>query len=708
VDDRPTRAGLLLAVGLGILLSAVCFAAGGGQDLSSATTIEIVLQLLGGGTVALAVLTVPERDRLPGLLLGGLMALLAVYTALSITWAVDPSDAWIEANRTLTYFVVLAAGIALVRLAPERWAAVIGALLLASAALSAYAVASVVFPSWLSPDETVPRLRTPFGYWNSVGLAAALGVPASLWWGSRREGHGAARGLATPLLAVQLLAILLAYSRGAAVAAGIGVAVWIIYVPLRLRSAAVFLVAVIGAAAVAIWTFSQDALTTNDVPVAARDVAGHRLGLLVLAMVVLTLVASLSISFFASRRPLSPAGRRRAGIALLVLLVLVPVVIAGKLATSDRGLPGSISHSWSTLTDPHVADVANNPSRLTSIGSARASYWNDGFRIWEDHVALGAGAGGYATARPRYRTDTIQVAHAHGYVPQVLADLGVVGLAISLALVAAFLLAAHRAIGGWRTLSGPVAEHPERIGLVALATTVVVFGAHSFADWTWFVPGNAVPALLAAGWVAGRGRLARRPVGPGGGRALWTALKAGAHVPARVIVAVVIVATTLTMAWETWQPQRSVDSAEAGIEALAAGRIPQAKADIADARSENPLAIEPLFDQSAIAQREHQPAAALAALRQAVVLQPANPLAWLTLAEYQVQTGDAAGALSTMSRALFLDPRNRETQRTFLQARALLAGTGAAATAPSTTTPATPPATSKTPTPTPTPTVKGP
>ena len=34
---------------------------------------------------------------------------------------------------------------------------------------------------------------------------------------------------------------------------------------------------------------------------------------------------------------------------------------------------------------------------------------------------------------------------------------------------------------------------------------VVVFGAHSLVDWTWFVPGTAVPALLCAAWVAGRG-----------------------------------------------------------------------------------------------------------------------------------------------------------------------------------------------------------
>ena len=52
----------------------------------------------------------------------------------------------------------------------------------------------------------------------------------------------------------------------------------------------------------------------------------------------------------------------------------------------------------------------------------------------EDRPAAGWGAGGFGTVRPRYRTDDIDVQHAHGYVAQTLADLGFVGLALSLAL----------------------------------------------------------------------------------------------------------------------------------------------------------------------------------------------------------------------------------------------------------------------------------
>ena len=50
----------------------------------------------------------------------------------------------------------------------------------------------------------------------------------------------------------------------------------------------------------------------------------------------------------------------------------------------------------------------------------------------------------------------------------------------------------------------------ERVGLATLAAVALVFGLHSAIDWTWFVPGNVVPALLCAGWVASRATLRER------------------------------------------------------------------------------------------------------------------------------------------------------------------------------------------------------
>ena len=47
---------------------------------------------------------------------------------------------------------------------------------------------------------------------------------------------------------------------------------------------------------------------------------------------------------------------------------------------------------------------------------------------------------------------------------------------------------------------------PERVGLLTLLAIVVTFRVHSLIDFTWFVPGNALPALVAAGSLAGGAR----------------------------------------------------------------------------------------------------------------------------------------------------------------------------------------------------------
>ena len=406
---------------------------------------------------------------------------------------------------------MFALGVALVRLWPERWPALTGGVIGAALVICGYAVLTKVFPGALSADETYARLREPFGYWNSVGLMAAMAAPACLWLGARRSGHAALNALAYPALGLLVVACLLAYSRGSLLAMGAGCAVWFAVVPLRLRGASVFGIGGLGGLFVGLWAFGQDALSNDRVPLDERTAAGHELGVLLVVMLAILLVAGLAVNFALAERAPSLAARRRAGAVVAACVALLPIVLAGSLALSERGLGGSISKAWDDLTNPAASTPANDPTRLTAIGSVRARYWNEALQIWEANKAVGVGAGGYRTARPRYRDDTLNVRHAHGYLVQTMADLGLVGLAVSLALLAAWLAGAARTTGPWR---GPARATftPERIGLLTMCAVVVVFGVHSLIDWTWFVPGNVVPALLCAGWVAGRGPLTE-PVG---------------------------------------------------------------------------------------------------------------------------------------------------------------------------------------------------
>jgi tetratricopeptide (TPR) repeat protein len=503
---------------------------------------------------------------------------------------------------------------------------------------------------------------TQFSYFNSLGHKHSLSGPACLWLGARRAGHAAVNALAYPALGLLFVALLLAYSRGGLLALACGCAVWFTIVPLRLRGVVVLATSALGGGLVSLWAFSQNPLSTDNVPLADRATGGHELGVALLAMVIVLLLVGMAIGFAAAQRAPSRDTRRQAGIVVLTALALVPVVLVAALALSERGLGGSLSKGWKDLTDPYANGniVSNAPDRLTAVGSVRARYWNEALKMFRAHKLLGVGAGGYATVRPRFRKDTLDVRHAHGYVVQTLADMGIVGMGVSLALLAAWLAAAARTVGLWGR-GRHVPWTPERVGMATLLAICVVFGVHSFIDWTWFVPGNAILALLCAGWLAGRGPtdepIERR-----------APIRVTAFEPWRVGMATGAVAIAVLAAWTSWQPQRAVAKGSDALASAEALHYSQARAQIADAERIDPLSVDLLFQESAIESAAGDEGAARRALQEAVRKEPANAATWLTLAEFELQQGNKPQALSAIGSALYLDPRSPAAINTYLQA----------------------------------------
>ena len=656
---------ILLPLGIGALLAAIALKGGGGLQLKPTTQLEMAL-LLGGGVVAAGALLAGTDRRsahgVPALLC---FAALAALTIASVLWSVNPSDSWQEASRTLSYAVVFGVAMAFARFAPHRWAALLGGTVVAATIICGYALLTKVFPGALNPDEVYARLREPFGYWNAIGLFAALGAPGCLWLGARRDGHAAINALAYPALGLMLLTLLLAYSRGGLLALAIGVGLWFVLVPLRLRGVAVLATSATGALVVAIWAFAQDGLSKDRMPIDQRAAAGHELGVLLVVMIALLLAAGLAIGFAAARRAPSTDIRRKAGVVILVLLALVPVLAAVALAFSTRGLGGSISHGWKQLTDPHASTPPNDPGRLTAVGSVRARYWNEALKMWKGHSGKGVGAGGYATLRPRYRQDDLDVRHAHGYVVQTLADLGIAGMLVSVALLGFWLVAATSAVGRKRGLP----YTPERIGLLTMLTVVVIFGVHSFVDWTWFVPGPTVVALVCAGWLAGRGPLLPEPV-PARAGSLIERMRAGLHVPQRAALAAAALIVAVVATWAVWQPLRSQSAMDDALAALEKKDINAARADAQAAEDRNPLAVEPLFVRAVVEQQAGDQAAVKGALEDAVKLQPTNPEPWRRLANYDLNVAhDPSQAEAALGPALYLDPRSSEGISLYLQAQ---------------------------------------
>jgi hypothetical protein len=658
-----------LALAIGAVIAAACFYATGGLGLASATTTEMEVTVGSGLLVAAAIAQVgAQRTRIWGAGVAIAFFCVAAFTGLSVDWSVQPSYSWTEASLAFSYAAAFAGAIAFVRIASGRWRSVISGVLLATVVVSAYAVGTKVFPAG---GASFARLNTPFDYWNVVGLMAALGVPPALWVGSRRDGHGSQVAVAGPAICLLLFTVILAYSRGALLALIIGLVFWFVVAPLRLRSASVLLIGAAGAAVAAAWTLAQPALTTDNASLAARTPAGHELGWLLLAVMALCAGGCLVLRFMALRNPPSQRLRHHGGAALLVCVALVPVVALAGLAASSRGLFGSISHDVSTLTNTNVS-VSNSANRLTALGSQRALYWSDAIKAFNTSPWIGTGADGFQTTFLRYdKSGATTVGQAHSYIFQTLADLGLIGLAISLVLAAAWVLAAKATVGPFRRRESAVTgDSAERIGLLAMITCVVIFTVHSTVDWTWFVPGVTLIALLCAGWVAGRGPhdtvLAL-------GRPRIAALRDHR----RAVLAGAAVVLALAVAWSQWQPLRSQDSSNDALTALVNGGAASGQSAIADyklaeadarsAISDNPLDYTPLVWLADAQADLHHLKQGYATIVRAVRLQPSNPQTWYELAYFDAyQLGDAKSALSVLARSLFLYPQYSYAQRLYL------------------------------------------
>jgi hypothetical protein len=696
------RASALATVAVAGLLCLATFLAGGGLNLASMTTLELILTMLAGAVLAGAVLLLPVGARTYGAWPIGLLLVFTALTGLSVAWSVAPDASWQDAGRMLSYSAVFAAAVALAWIAPGGWRALLGGIVLAATAVCTYALLTKVLPNHLDAADSYARLQQPYGYWNAIGLTAAMGAIGCLWLGARRSGHALLSALAYPALGMMLVTLMLAYSRGALAAFVVGTVAWMALVPLRLRGVRVLAVAALGAGPLIAWDFSKAALKDEAVGIVARASAGHQFGVLLAAMLIGLALAGAAIGFFGDRSAPRASTRKAAGYAIAALVALALAGAVGALAISSRGLTGTISHDLSSLTNPNAKVPANTAGRLTAVGSVRARYWKEALEISEAHPALGAGAAGYETARLRYRTVPIDVRQAHGYLVQTLADLGIAGLALTIALLFAWMAAtgrsthpfnrrwsARRSPPSLAWSSEPLAYTPERVGLLTMLCIVVTFGVHSFVDWTWYVPGDALVALLCAGWLAGRG-----PLSPGNRLAPAGSLQAaaiapssrtnrsiaagtpttatpGLHWPAKVepvraAIAIVVVAGALLAAWTEWQPQRSVDASEQALALLR--RNPVAALSAAQAAVQrDPLSATALFRLAAVQHETGQNALARATLQKAVHMQPSNPETWSTLGEYDLHTNPTA-AVQELRAAVYLDPQSIPLQNVYVEA----------------------------------------
>jgi hypothetical protein len=474
-----------LAVGAGAASSIAIFGFASGGYYPTAWGWGALVALWLSATY-LVIGTAPRPAPLALTMLGGL-ALLAAWTWLSLLWSDDVDQTVLEGQRTLLYLAVAAALVLVVRRVDVE--TLLGGTLIGIFLPAGYGLLTRLFPDRIGVFEEIAayRLQEPVGYWNALGLFAAIGAVLALGFAAR--GSLLVRALAGAALPVLLATTYFTFSRGAWLALGVGLVVAVAIDPRRLQ---LLVVAVVLApvSGLALWLASrQDALTRVDAPVAAATDEGHQLALYLLVLVGVSALGA-TVFGLVERRVTLP---RAASLAFAGVLVLL--VVAGLIAVFARyGAPHTIAQKgWDSFSARPLQNQADLNRRLFSFsGSYRVDLWRVAVDDYTDHRAVGSGAGSYEHYWNANRPFAHKVRDAHSLYLEILAELGPLGLALLAFALGVPLVAAFFARG-----------HP--LVPVALAA-YVAYLVHAGVDWDWELPALTIVALACGiGIVAAAG-----------------------------------------------------------------------------------------------------------------------------------------------------------------------------------------------------------
>ena len=592
---------------------------GGILPLGGAAVVVLAAALV---TIAFGRVPVPRVGR-SGLLLIASAAALTLWIGVTMAWSIVGDRSWDAFNKAVAYCAFLGLGVVLAaverrfgaRLAASTLSLVIGATLV-------YALVAKAVPA-LDPDgDRVARLREPVEYWNALALLADVAIVLGLWLSTERAHRGVVRVLGALLVYVATLALLLTLSRaGLVVAVGV-VALWLAIGRDRVASGLLLVAAAGPAILVGAWAFTRPALTEDVATRSDRVADGTAFG--VLALVGAVVVAS--VVALALRRSLDPAAHRRVGRGLIALAAVVVI---------GAGAAVSVSAADALSSSRDCSEVVNDPSRLGSLDpNLRLCWWEEALDVYSQHGPEGAGAGTFEVARKRFRADARTVVQPHSVPMQQLADGGVVGLGLFVALV---LAAAVVCVCALRRLSGP-----ERAAAAALAIVPAAYVVHALVDYNWDFLAVTAPTMLALGVLAGAGRSSA----PGSRRPL-------------LAVGVVIVAAAVLVSFSF---PRLADRAEReSTRDLAVGDPVRARDQALWARFFNPLAAEPLLALARVAERQGRVLRAEREYIRAVELQPENPELWYALGLFQYDVRDnLCAAYRYLNEGYTLDPTGNQ------------------------------------------------
>ena len=407
------------------------------------------------------------------------LAALLVWILVSIAWTSSVGRTVLEAERALAYLTAVATVLLLVRARAYR--ALLGGTWAAIAVIATYALATRLFPERLGVFDPIAgyRLSEPLGYWNALAIFAGLGALLALGLAARAA-SGWLSSLAAASLVLLLPTMYFTFSRGAWVAVGLGLASAVALDPRRLQLVTTGLALTPAPAVALAVAYRSDALTHSTASLSSASEEGHRLALVLLVLAVVNAAVAVGLRLASERFSFSSSVRVAYGALLAVVLVA-----ALTAAFVRYGSPPTLAQrAYDELSRPTTSQKDTDLNRrLFSFSSrARVASWKVAWADFEDHQAVGSGAGTYELYWAAHRTTPTKVRDAHSLYLESLAELGPVGLVLLACALGVPVVAAIKA---------------RRRSLVPAALgAYVAYLVHAGVDWDWEMMAVTTAALF--------------------------------------------------------------------------------------------------------------------------------------------------------------------------------------------------------------------
>jgi O-Antigen ligase len=558
----------------------------------------------------------------------GATLLLGAWFALSALWSPAPDIALADAQRIFGYALAFGLGAWVAALLGGR--RTLALIPLAFAGLFAGALAAVELLTSTNTSQILDEgtLQYPLGYRNANAAFFLIAAWPAIALASSRTIDWRIRALAAAAATLSIEMGMLSQSRGSLIAVAFAVVVFL--VPARDRATrALWLGLTVLPALVLVPALTDlyqvagvDGLEATEELRAAGKAA---IGGAVLAGLIGALAA-----IWTSRTAQSGLWARA---DRLVGVLSVGAVVAGAIAFIVAvGNPVSwVEERVDEFLTQSTPESTGSSRFGVNAGTERDDMWRVALEVAGEDPLLGAGGGGYQYDYLVRRSEegVESVRDAHSAPLEVLSESGIPGLLMFCVALGGM------AVGVWRAQGLDPANGALAAGALAAAAYWL---AHTSLDWFWPYPVVTAPvfALLGSACCVAAGEPAGEP-GP------WRRLAPlAAGLLALSVVFPFLSERYVNAAYDGWRddPQRASD-------------------DLDRARTLNPLSLEPLLAEGAIAQADRRREDAIAAFEEAADKRPEEWAAHYFIAELTRRT-DPGRARAELEIARELNPYGKE------------------------------------------------